>query len=111
MGSTYDASSLEWISRLRPRSAVRVDRAHIAYEGWVWKKSKHLSVSRRRWLVLAVDGQLLTFEDDRQTSGATGRWILSGEPPALYNGGGDSSSQAFSIEVKYPSKRKAALNL
>jgi len=102
----HEGFNLDWLSRMRPRSAVRVDRAAVACEGWVWKKSKHLSVWRSRWMVLAVDGQLLTFEDDGQHSGATARFIVSDVPSSIDLG---NLAEPFTIEVKYPSKRRAAM--
>ena len=61
-------------------------------------------------MVLAVDGQLMTFEDDGQRSGATGNFIVCCvHPSAAHESGGAAPS--FSVEVKYGSKRRAAMRM
>merc|ERR1740139_629026 len=68
-----DASALSarWLSKLLPRQDIRVSAANIAHEGWVWKRSRYLMLWRRRWMILCLDGKLLTFEDSSQHGGAT----------------------------------------
>mmetsp|Transcript_35948 Transcript_35948/g.99017 ORF Transcript_35948/g.99017 Transcript_35948/m.99017 type:complete len:171 (-) Transcript_35948:88-600(-) len=114
-----EAPSLSWISRMMPRESVRVDRASVIREGWVWKKSRRLGLWRRRWMVLTTDGQLVTFEDESQQHGATDRFVVRQPPPLQLcpdaglnaptaQANGDAKREgALCIEVEYASKRRA----
>jgi len=59
-------------------------------------------------MVLTCDGQLLTFEDDMQRSGATDRFTLRQSPQGNMEDDCelDADSQ-LSVEVEYLSKRRA----
>merc|ERR1719205_171244 len=70
------ALSLSWFSKIQPRIDVRVDRAHVLYEGWLWKESRHLHMWRKRWAVLTNSKELLTFEDEMQHGGAMDRFSV-----------------------------------
>mmetsp|Transcript_146007 Transcript_146007/g.257424 ORF Transcript_146007/g.257424 Transcript_146007/m.257424 type:complete len:171 (-) Transcript_146007:175-687(-) len=101
------ANSMGWITALIPNEAIRVDRASVAHEGWVWKQSRHMKLWRKRWMILTIDRQLLTFEDENQRGGATDHFFMVDVPrPA-----DDQGELPVEVEVEYPSKRKAALNL
>mmetsp|Transcript_13963 Transcript_13963/g.30383 ORF Transcript_13963/g.30383 Transcript_13963/m.30383 type:complete len:218 (-) Transcript_13963:31-684(-) len=117
-----DPISLPWLSRMLPREDVRVEQAEIAHEGWVWKRSRHLKLWRRRWMVLTTDGQLFTFEDSTQRGGATehvyGCQPLVSPRQASSSAGSDSSGASseegfenpVAIQVVYLSRRRALLS-
>jgi len=107
------AMSMHWLAHLFPKEAIRIDAASIAHEGWVWKRSRHLGLWRKRWMVLTIDRHLLTFEDDNQRSGATDHFSLtsfSSRPlslPAKMMLSDDQGEvvRPVEVEVAYPSKR------
>jgi len=73
------ALSMSCLSRVLPRRYIGVMPAHVAHEGWVYKKSLHLKLWRSRWMILTVDRQLLTFEGEQQSKGATGHFLVNSE--------------------------------
>lgn len=102
-GEGSSALSMSWLSRLLPREEVRVERAFIAKAGWVWKRSRYLRLWRRRWLILTIDSQLLTFEDEMQSTGATDHFVLRSAPPAVHPKG------HLQIEVGSASRRRTLI--
>mmetsp|Transcript_64967 Transcript_64967/g.145946 ORF Transcript_64967/g.145946 Transcript_64967/m.145946 type:complete len:191 (-) Transcript_64967:16-588(-) len=104
---TGHALSLRVASRWLPwvREAIRPSHASVASAGWVWKRSRHFRLWRRRWLILTWEGELLSFEDDSQSGGATERFLLrdQSEPPNLAHSG------AILLEVDSVCKLDATL--
>eukprot|EP00747_Dinoflagellata_sp_TGD_P165165 gnl/TRDRNA2_/TRDRNA2_186085_c0_seq1.p1 gnl/TRDRNA2_/TRDRNA2_186085_c0~~gnl/TRDRNA2_/TRDRNA2_186085_c0_seq1.p1 ORF type:complete len:205 (+),score=36.29 gnl/TRDRNA2_/TRDRNA2_186085_c0_seq1:50-664(+) len=92
--------SMDWLSRLLPRENIRVEPCAVVHEGWVWKRSRHLKLWRKRWMMLTVDMELLTFEDSSQRGGATERFFLNGVRPAEVRSDG-----LLELEARYVSKR------
>jgi len=112
---TYDecerehAMSLHWLAHLFPKEAIRIDAASIAHEGWVWKRSRHLGLWRKRWMVLTIDRHLVTFEDDRQRSGATEHFAVKSVAAETFATSEDTCVRPVEVEVTYPSRRTALL--
>eukprot|EP00437_Effrenium_voratum_P019058 CAMPEP_0181455104 /NCGR_PEP_ID=MMETSP1110-20121109/30585_1 /TAXON_ID=174948 /ORGANISM="Symbiodinium sp., Strain CCMP421" /LENGTH=167 /DNA_ID=CAMNT_0023579477 /DNA_START=30 /DNA_END=533 /DNA_ORIENTATION=+ len=103
--SSHGVMGLAWLPKLLPKLDVRVRPAEVALAGWVWKRSTYLHLWRRRWLVLTVNGHLVSYEDERQ-SGATGCFRILSLSPSSRNGDVDDIMLA---EVEVPSQRAAAL--
>merc|ERR1719352_2242613 len=100
-GEREHAMSMYWIAHLFPKEAIRIDTASIVHQGWVWKRSRHLGLWRKRWMVLTIDRHLLTFEDEMQRSGATDHFVVKS---VLTEGEGP-----VEVEVTYPSIRRSFL--
>mmetsp|Transcript_74396 Transcript_74396/g.206566 ORF Transcript_74396/g.206566 Transcript_74396/m.206566 type:complete len:160 (-) Transcript_74396:8-487(-) len=67
---------MSWSSGWIPRETLWVDRATVVHEGWVWKRSRHLRIWKRRWMVLTLNAELFSFEDDTFHRGATERFSV-----------------------------------
>eukprot|EP00928_Gymnodinium_smaydae_P063048 TRINITY_DN46746_c0_g1_i1.p1 TRINITY_DN46746_c0_g1~~TRINITY_DN46746_c0_g1_i1.p1 ORF type:complete len:204 (+),score=38.30 TRINITY_DN46746_c0_g1_i1:80-691(+) len=94
-----DAVAMAWLSRLLPRERLRAGAASVMHEGWVYKRSRHLGLWRRRWMVLTFEHELLTFEDDTQRGGITERLRAPQLQEALAVASGGSSSATPGVGV------------
>merc|ERR1719345_737610 len=59
-------------------------------------------------MVLTIDRDLLTFEDDMQRGGATEHFSVTNVPPEAYMLA-EACQDPVEIQVAYPSKRRAFL--
>eukprot|EP00419_Tripos_fusus_P022897 CAMPEP_0172716248 /NCGR_PEP_ID=MMETSP1074-20121228/68004_1 /TAXON_ID=2916 /ORGANISM="Ceratium fusus, Strain PA161109" /LENGTH=504 /DNA_ID=CAMNT_0013540905 /DNA_START=89 /DNA_END=1602 /DNA_ORIENTATION=- len=86
-----------------PRAAV--DSRATIHEGWVFKRSRHLGVWRRRWMVLEASGLIRCFPGEAGTTEATSEFRVQHGLEHLRR----LSDGVLALPVGYMSRRQKCL--
>jgi len=89
---------------LRSLHTVEDNRATL-HEGWVYKRSRHLGVWRRRWMVLEASGLIRCFPDETSSREATSEFRIPNGMANLHR----RSDGVLALAVRYMSRRHKCL--
>jgi hypothetical protein len=105
IGEAPGTSACSSAIQASPSPHTVVDNRATLHEGWVYKRSRHLGVWRRRWMVLEPSGLIRCFSDDTSSREATSEFRIPNGTADLHR----RSDGVLALNVRCKSRKLQCL--